>query len=90
MPELETLLKQLKIDKWEKEKYGLGYIQQTKSDIFNFYQIYKNKHGKCDQISTQQATSEGKMIINELENRYSNIHCKWSGDNSYLNSPNCY
>ena len=86
--ELGSLLDNLKRDNWEKGKFGLGCVQWTGSRTYDLYVVYKKECGNCNKISLSDATSsEGKLIINELQGSYSHIHTQWKKNNPNLNTP---
>ena len=88
LQEVGTLLDILKRDKWKKGKFGLGCVQWTGSRTKDLWNLYNDECGSCTSITIQQATkAEGKMIINELDGTYSQIHSTWVKENSNLDSP---
>jgi len=88
LQDVGTLLEKLKRDKWKKGKFGLGCVQWTESRTKDLWNLYNNECGSCTSINIQQATkAEGKLIINELDGAYSQIHSTWVKENSNLNSP---
>ena len=88
LQDVGTLLEKLKRAKWKKGKFGLGCVQWTESRTKDLWNLYNDECGSCTSINIQQATSaEGKLIINELDGAYSQIHSTWVKENSNLNSP---
>jgi len=80
--ELDTLLNNLKKDKWEKGKFGLGCVQWTGERTLNLFKKYRSENNNGDSINFNQAAiAEGKLLISELSNDYKKYYNDWKEEN---------
>ena len=87
--DLSKVMDELKNNKWNKGKFGLGCVQWTGERTYTLFKLYQEECGNNNKITLDQATSaEGKMIIGELSGQYKNIYNDWSKSNSNKNTEN--
>ena len=84
---LNDIIEKLHNQNWEKGKFGLGCVQWTGERTRTIFKLYLKEVNGSDNINFEQAaTAEGKMIINELSNKFSDIYKNWK--NQYSNNLN--